>query len=77
MKFRTGENPADWTGVLQHLLPATASIQKVEHHKAVPYKEVPQVMAHLRKMSGVGAKALMFTILTVSRTGETFGAKPA
>ena len=76
MKHRSGENPAAWDGALQHLLPATASIQKVEHHKAVPYKEVPQVMAGLRKMSGVGAKALMFTILTVSRTGETLGAKP-
>jgi integrase len=76
MKYRSGENPAAWTGALQHLLPATASIQKVEHHKAVPYKEVPQVMADLRNMAGVGAKALMFTILTVSRTGETLGAKP-
>jgi integrase len=76
MKYRSGENPAAWDGALQHLLPATASIQKVEHHKAVPYKEVPQVMADLGKMSGVGAKALMFTILTVSRTGETLGAKP-
>jgi integrase len=75
MKYRSGENPAAWDGALQHLLPATASIQKVEHHKAVPYEEVPQVMADLRKMSGVGAKALMFTILTVSRTGETLGAK--
>ena len=55
---------------------ATASIQKVEHHKAVPYKEVPKVMADLRKADGIGAKALRFTILTVSRTGETLGAKP-
>jgi integrase len=76
MTFRTGENPAAWTGALQHLLPATASIQTVEHHKAVPYKDMPKVMADLRKADGVGAKALMFTILTVSRTGETLGAEP-
>jgi integrase len=76
MKYREGENPAAWTGALQHLLPATASIQKVEHHKAVPYKDVPQVMSDLRKSEGMGAKALMFTILTVSRTGETLGARP-
>jgi integrase len=76
MTYRTGENPAAWTGALQHLLPATSSIQTVEHHKAVPYKEVPQVMADLRKADGIGAKALRFTILTVSRTGETLGAKP-
>jgi integrase len=77
MKHRTGENPAAWAGgPLQHLLPATSSIQKVEHHKAVPYAQVPQVMAELRQAGGVGAKALMFTILTVSRTGETLGARP-
>lgn len=61
---------------MQHLLPATCSIQTVEHHKAVPYKDVPQVMADLRKSEGVGAKALLFTTLTVSRTGETLGARP-
>jgi integrase len=76
MKYRSGENPAAWTGALQHLLPATSSIQTVEHHKAVPYKDVPKVMADLRKADGIGAKALMFTVLTVSRTGETLGAKP-
>ena len=76
MKYRTGENPAAWTGALEHLLPATSSIQKVEHHKAVPYTEVPLVMADLSKSEGVGAKALMFTILTASRTGETLGARP-
>src|SRR3569833_593852 len=76
MKYRTGENPAAWTGALQHLLPAASAVQTIEHHKAVPYKEVPQVMADLRKADGIGAKALMFTILTVARTGETLGARP-
>jgi integrase len=76
MKYRTGENPAAWTGALQHLLPAASSVQKVEHHKAVPYKEMPKFMAELRKLDTMGAKALRFTILTVSRTGETLGARP-
>src|SRR3569623_1130472 len=76
MKHRSGENPAAWAGALQHLLPAASSIQKIEHHKAVPYKDVPRIMADLRKTEGIGAKALMFTILTVSRTGETLGARP-
>jgi integrase len=74
MKYRSGENPAAWNGALQHLLPATASIQKVEHHKAVPYKDVPKLMAELRKNGSMSAKALMFTILTASRTGEVIGA---
>lgn len=76
MKYRTGENPAAWTGALQHLLPAASAVQTIEHHKAVPYKDVPRVMADLRKTDGIGAKALMFTILTVARTGETLGARP-
>ncbi len=74
MKYRTGENPAAWNGALQHLLPATSSIQKVEHHKAVPYKDVPKLMADLRENGSISAKALMFTILTASRTGEVIGA---
>lgn len=74
MKYRSGENPAAWTGALQHLLPATSSVQKVEHYKAVPYKGVPKLMAELRKNGSTSAKALMFTILTASRTSEVLGA---
>jgi integrase len=74
MKYRSGENPADWTGSLQHLLPTTASVQKVEHHKAVPYKDVPKLMAELRKNGSTSARALMFTMLTASRTSEVLGA---
>ncbi len=33
-------------------------------------------MTDLRKANGIGAKVLMFTVLTVSRTGETLGARP-
>jgi integrase len=74
MKYRSGENPAAWTGSLQHLLPAASAVQKVEHHKAVPYKDVPNLMAELRKNGSISAKALMFTILTASRTSEVLGA---
>jgi len=74
MKHRTGGNPAAWTGALQHLLPATSSVQKVEHHKAVRYKDVPKLMIELRQNGSVSAKALMFTILTASRTSEVLGA---
>ena len=77
MKFRAGDNPADWNGPLGHLLPAISKVQKVEHHKAVPYREVPALMAELRKNDSISANALMFTILTVARTGETIGAVPA
>jgi integrase len=74
MGYRSGDNPAAWTGALGHLLPPISKVQKIEHHKALPYKEVPALMADLMKMDSQSAKALAFTILTVARTGETIGA---
>jgi hypothetical protein len=71
MKYRGAENPAMWSGPLQHLLPATSSIRTVEHDGAVPYKDVPKLVADLRKNGSMSAKALVFTILTGSRTAET------
>jgi integrase len=72
MGHRSGDNPAQWKGgALAHLLPPLSKVQRVEHHKAVPYAELPQVMSDLRKNGSVSAKALMFTILTVARTSET------
>jgi len=74
MKFRTGDNPAAWSGALSHLLPAISKVQKIEHHKAVPYPELPALMKELQKNDSTSAKALIFTILTGARTGETVGA---
>jgi integrase len=72
MRYRSGDNPAQWKGgALPHLLPATGKVSKVEHRKAVPYQDVPKLMAELRKNGSISAKALMFTILTGARTTET------
>lgn len=72
MGHRSGDNPARWQGgALPHLLPPRGKIAKVEHRKAVPYQEVPKVMAQLRKNGSTSARALMFTILTGARTTET------
>jgi integrase len=76
MKYRSGDNPAAWDGALGHLLPPISKVQKIEHHKALPYKDVPALMSELMQLDGQGAKALAFTILTVARTGETIGATP-
>ena len=35
--YRSGENPAQWRGHLDHLLPARGKVHKVEHHAALPY----------------------------------------
>ena len=75
MKYRSGDNPATWKGALSHLLPAISKVKTVEHHKAVPYEQVPLLMRDLARNDSMSAKALIFTILTAARTGETLGAK--
>jgi hypothetical protein len=40
------------------------------HHTALPYAEVPALVARLREDPDVAAKALEFTILTAKRTRE-------
>jgi hypothetical protein len=74
-KYRTGDNPARWTGHLEHVLPAKGKIAKVEHHAALPYAELPDFMRRLREREGVAARALEFAILCASRTNEIIGAE--
>jgi integrase len=75
LKLRSGENPALWKGHLDQLLPAKSQVAPVEHHPALPYRQLPAFMAMVRKRDGVSARALEFTILTIARTGDTIGAK--
>jgi integrase len=68
------DNPARWDGHLEHVLPARQQIQKVEHHPALPYSEMPRFMIALRQRNGVTARALEFLVLTAARTGAVLGA---
>jgi integrase len=72
---RSGDNPARWRGHLDKLLPARTRVRKVEHHPALPYKDMPSFMAKLRVETSFAARALEFLILTAGRTGEIVGAK--
>jgi integrase len=72
--FRTGDNPARWRGFLQEVLPAPRKNRPVQHLHAVPYDEVPAVMAGLAADATVAAQALRFAILTACRIGEAVGA---
>ncbi len=72
-KLRTGTNPALWRGHLQTILPAPNKVKKVNHHKALPYRQIPSLISTLAGMATVGALALEFTILNASRTGEVIG----
>ncbi|WP_425495189.1 phage integrase central domain-containing protein [Pandoraea horticolens] len=71
--YREGENPARWTGHLEHELPARSKIQKVKHHAALPYRQVASFMKELRSRDGVSARALEFSIFTAARSGEVRG----
>jgi integrase len=68
-QYRTGDNPA------AHV---TESLPKGKngrgHYAALPYAELPTLMAELRNRNSLSVKALEFTILTAARTGEVIGA---
>lgn len=71
--WRTGDNPARWSGHLETLLPERAKLRAVQHHAALAWQELPAFWVELAKQSGIGPRALAFTILTAARTGETIG----
>jgi len=72
--FRSGDNPARWRGHLAELFPAKGKLGKVKHLSALPFSEMPALMAELRARDLRSARALEFTILTAARTGELIGA---
>lgn len=72
--YRKGDNPARWRGHLDKLLASPKKIQKVEHHAAIAFAEMPSFMKALSKANGIGARALEFAILTAVRSGEVRGA---
>ena len=73
--YRTGDNPALWRGHLEHQLAKPSKVAKVKHHPALPYEDMGKFMAQLRKHDGLGSRALEFSILTATRSGEARGAK--
>jgi len=72
--FRSGENPARWKGRLDAVLPSPGKLKRVQHHRAIPWKDLPGFMVELRKREGLAARALEFAILTGTRSGEVRGA---
>jgi integrase len=68
-------NPAQWAGHLDAVFPRKSKVRPVEHHTALPYAEVPALMARLAKQPGMAALALRFLILTATRTSETLAAR--
>ncbi len=73
-KWRDPINPARWRGHLDKLLPKPTKVQRVQHHPAMPYDDVPKFMQELKAKPGVSASALQFLILTACRTNEVIAA---
>jgi integrase len=71
---RTGPNPAAWRGHLDKLLPRRSKVAPVEHHPALPYRDLPAFMGSLRTRTGIAARALQFLILTATRSNEVLSA---
>ena len=68
--FRSGENPVTEIKDAKVLPKVNA---KPKHHNAMAWQDVPAFYADLKTRSAMSAKALRFTCLTGSRTGEVLG----
>jgi integrase len=71
--WRDGENPARWRGHLRNTLPKRQKLQR-GHLPAMPYAKVPAFLQRIRGAEALAARALEFTILTATRSGEVLGA---
>lgn len=69
-KLRTGFNPAVWKGHLETILPKPTKVTPVKHHKALPFKDLPEFIKNLQGVDSITALALEFLILNANRTGE-------
>jgi integrase len=65
-KIRHGENPARWTGHLEHVM-ASASRTTGAQHAALDYHELPDIFPALG--DAVVDRCIAFTILTAVRSG--------
>lgn len=73
-KWLKGENPARWKGHLANILAPRSTVARVEHHGAVDWRKVAEVMEALTRADGMAARAVRFACLTAARSGEVRGA---
>jgi integrase len=72
--YRHGNNPAQWRGRLDAILPSKGKLKTVKHHPALPYSKIGAFVTELRALDSVAARALEFAILTAARVSEVTGA---
>lgn len=64
------DNPAARESLLPILPKISKEAKRPKHHAALPYADAATFIAALRNRDGTAARALQFTILTASRSGE-------
>jgi len=69
--YRTSSNAAAYKDNLQPLLPQINKRNQVKHHNAMNYDEIPKFIQSIKDDPSVSARAMMFCILTATRTSET------
>jgi integrase len=72
--WRDAPNPAIWKDNLAPLLGQQGEAARVTHHRALPWREVPDLMQQLAADATMTSLALRFCVLTAARTGEVLGA---
>jgi integrase len=73
--YREGDNPARWKNHLDSIYPTKERLDPVEHHAALPYRQIPEFMRKLRAIDGIAARAMEFMILTAARSSEVLKAR--
>ena len=64
------DDAGTWSSRLHRRLPAVKKSERVKHHPALPFAQISNFIADLRTRPGMAAKALEFSILCASRSGE-------
>ena len=74
MEHRTFSNVASYKGNLQYRLPTISRRNRIKHHNAMQYDDLPQFISENVNEISTSWKALLFCILTATRTSETIQA---
>ena len=68
--FRKVYNPAVWSGNLDQYFAPKTKVSQIQHHKAVPWQDIPKVFKALWELKTIGSLSVMFGTLTASRVKE-------
>lgn len=72
--LRSGDNPARWSGNIEHSLPPRSKVSKVTHYAMLAVEDIPQFIKRISEHDSISFKALVFCILTAGRSSEVRGA---